>query len=335
MRLLPQMRSHGYSKVLAGAKLSLRDRASAAKNLNNNLAEQVRSISVIEFRDATFDVLAGEHSKLEGETRSLYSAVTEELFSGLSSPPMGQSILDQATEILSKFMKRCRYSGNESLKHVMDVITYEAQAEFNRAYSVVWSGLIAILAKEISAESQRFLNIWHTDLSVPSNQDPMFHLFHGKVLGLHPCGSILMNSKLACRILGEFIAADQQNCGDEFGRLLWALRLAVHQYVESRNDQSERRRRREQPASDIDTRARSANTPDQFTGQSRVSDEFSTDCLPDALEQYASDELITCCGHTMRHLSHTIEAGQSITAVYRCDECNAKQAFTLRAEDLL
>ncbi len=326
MHVLPWMRPHSHGKVLAGGKLLLSAVDRAAKQVQADLGDSPRSISKLEFRDATYAILAGDSTELDDNEKALREKILGEIFGVLQLRGKGVSIIPAAVAVVEKYMKACR-GARKDVRRVMDVLTYEAQTEFHRAYSAVWSHLIASLHAE-SAATRDFLSIWHTNQSEPS-ADPAhdFHLFHGKVFALHPCGSIFMKSSKCRKLLGDFLSAPEVAREEHSGYLRWALATVVRAYADIHGN---RPKRRETISSAVVERKAKTGLPSISKKSARSSSEERPD---EIFNEFAKKNMIICCDQVMRHVGHDLKSKNSMVATFGC-KCGKSKTISISVHDL-
>lgn len=143
-------------------------------------------------------------------------------------------------------MRRIGRRGGHALdKQVLDILSYECRAAFHRCYSAGCWDLIPRLTLKyhLSPANQCFLHFWHLDHCSESAQGPhaMFHLFHGHIFALHPAGAALLQSPTGRDLLATWLQEPESAAA--FGRLLHAIFVTLHRYVEQRETGASNRRK--------------------------------------------------------------------------------------------
>lgn len=240
-RLLPMMRSIGSRRIVADARLtkSRAARAESGEVLESLLAaDSLVPMSEVEFRDKTGEVLGPNGLSTEDQER--YWDFSQQLFSG----PLSRLADDEAgalTELRQRWLGWtkgfARHRGWENEKRILDIFSYEMRAALHRCYSAVWAGLLLPhLHSEhhLSPESAKFLEFWHLEQSRESEpgSPAYFHLFHAQSFGLHPAGSLFIQTPTGKSLIGEWIQSGGLWGSDSFGRMLRGLYLTVFHYNE-------------------------------------------------------------------------------------------------------
>ena len=257
MSLLPLTRRQGTQRVIADARFGpeqskayAKQRGRAIADLEAILNSGTPTLNTMRvFCDRTGAALRS--SVISAEVEAQYASFTAELFHA----PCGivEHDPDGAVELLRERWRRAmknwgRHRGHDVQKRVLDILSYESRAAFHRAYSAVWTDLLADLhhAFNLSAEDLRFIQLWHLDrCSRHEAGVPRFHLFHGHVFGLHPATALLAQTRTGRRLIGDFLLASTPELQLEpFQRLLYGIELAVHVYLQYRADIADGRRRR-------------------------------------------------------------------------------------------
>jgi len=194
----------------------------------------------LEFSRRTADVLGPP--PLSEEVQESYLARCQELFGPAGAEADDEqggfaSVLVRWKALMTSVGRR---GGMHLQKQVLDILSYEARAALHRCYSAVWCGLLLPHLAEkygLSAESVRFLSLWHLDQVSESNlgDQAYFHLFHGHVFALHPAAALFLSTPRGQGLVGSWLADGGTEAA--FGRFLAGMLVAVHHY-DARREQS-------------------------------------------------------------------------------------------------
>jgi hypothetical protein len=239
--LLPMARFIGCRRIVADARLRKCrvSRTESCEILDSLLAaDSLMPMSEIEFRDGTRDVMGP--CKMNEEDRALYGKFAENLFSS----PVRQLPEDEAGALaelqriwLSWSQGFARRRSRNADKRILDILSYEMRAALHRCYSAVWDLLLLPHLREeyrLPAESSKFLAFWHLEQSRESEvcSPSYFHLFHAQSFGLHPAGSLFIQTSTGRALIGDWIRSGGESSAEPYGRLLRGLYLAVYHYME-------------------------------------------------------------------------------------------------------
>jgi hypothetical protein len=126
-------------------------------------------------------------------------------------------------------------------KDAIDVMSWRMREAIHFAYTLMWRSFLQcdIMSIRQTDESYFFHALWHC---LPHERDtkkavdrPTY--FEGHILGLHPAGSILMQSSRGREIVGRAIV----NPDEYFGHLFKAYEIALFVYEEALENQKESR----------------------------------------------------------------------------------------------
>lgn len=272
-RLVPHVRNQGSRSIFRDSFLGQdrRARDEAIQLLERMLAgSRDQEVDEVEFHRKTGAILGPPTLSSEAEVE--YRRMEAELLEAprdllLSGKEVAVALLETHWQ---KWMGSiARRAGHETVKTVLNVLSYEARAALHRAYSAIWDGvLVSVLHMKygLSSESARFLQFWHV-APIQEAVDPQsyFHVFHGHVFSLHPAGGAFLQTPTGQELVGAWLAgpADEPAFGrrslvlsrltaplarlDEeqraYRRVLHGLFVAVCEYERHLTDTSIARRR--------------------------------------------------------------------------------------------
>jgi len=256
VHLLPYARRIGSRRVFAdGGQSRSRTAGLDKRSLANELDDLLRGslgteLSEIEFRDRTGELL-GPTVYPQEIWEDYHRSIEDVLFKGrqaLEAEGEDKGIQETLAAWNKKMKSIGRHRGNESEKLILDILSYEARAAFNRCYSAVWLDLVPHLANKyvLSDEAVLFHKLWHLDIQqeAEKNDQANFHLFHGSVFALHPaCGNFMMSQR-GPELVGEWLR--DPHSVEKYQRLLHAIYVAFIQYNNCRQDYAESRKKESQ-----------------------------------------------------------------------------------------
>lgn len=239
-QLLPLVRSKGSPRIVADAVLSDPEYRESARQLEQMLLQNEGSqCSEQGFRDSIVNALGPRTYSDEDRTR--YSELLEELLHvGRRNLAVG------ATDAAFEAVQACwaewdrkygRRSGHKEWKTMLDIFSYECRAALHQCYSAVWCWLMPILVQQygLSAEGLMFHEVWHCQQRRDSDGNGVddFHLFAGHVFGLHPAGSVFIQTKTGRKLIGDYL--ENPDADTTWQRLLAGLQVTVFHYAGRRD----------------------------------------------------------------------------------------------------
>jgi hypothetical protein len=258
-KILPYSRSHGSRRVFTDAWLFGRDRSSkvtkaeVVAELEQFLRTgRIQVMTRTEFEEKTTKMLGPRG--LTAEEICAYKEFTND-FLGRACATFQQNEQQGIQQTITAWQKAMnsvgRRGGHRMEKRILDIVSYEARAALHRCYSAVWSNLLPHLEKKhgLSSASTRFLELWHLDqVQDRGPGSPAYwHLFHGHVFGLHPASAQLLRTSAGRELVGQWLENPESD--EAFGRLLYAIFLAVCCYSGQKELLAQRRKKQPYSAS--------------------------------------------------------------------------------------
>lgn len=255
--LLPYARSNGSRRVFVDALPAPEEKwPKNRKELICNLDTLLKSspskmMTLTEFHDDTANAIGP--LRYEEDVWSLYRNFQAELLvQGRERlEKEGPSGVEATRQLWVNWMNSIsRRAGHQKEKQILDIFSYECRAALHRCYSAVWEEILKYLKSDydLPFQSALFHKFWHQDQNFGSDhpQDSYYHIFHGHIFSLHPASGNFILTPTGQKLIGDWLSESQN--GRSFGRLLYGLAVAVHDYAIRHEVHSELRKKQPESA---------------------------------------------------------------------------------------